>query len=109
MNIREQLDRDRLIHNLGLDRQVRAMDTLLPALGIFSAGLLVGVGMGLLLAPKSGRELRGDITHGINDLTERSQHAINEAAERARTRIDQIRSGDEAPAGGGEGGENPYS
>lgn len=35
--------------------------TVLPALGVFGAGLLVGAGLGLLLAPKSGRELRGEI------------------------------------------------
>ena len=58
MNLKDQLSRDHLIHSLGLDREVRAMDTILPALGIFSAGLLVGVGIGLMVAPKSGRELR---------------------------------------------------
>ncbi|MEL6344980.1 MAG: YtxH domain-containing protein [Myxococcota bacterium] len=47
---------------------------LLPALAIFGAGLIVGAGLGLLLAPKAGSELRNDIADRANDL---SQHLPN--------------------------------
>ncbi len=109
MNLSD-FSRDQLVHNLGLDRQVRTMDTLLPALGIFSAGLLAGVGLGLLLAPKSGRELRHDISSGIHDLGERSQTLVHDATDRARQRIDKLRGGGkDGDNGQDEGeGENPY-
>lgn len=111
MSLRDRFDFDReeMIHRLGLDRQVTTMETVLPALGIFSAGLLVGVGLGLMLAPKSGRELRSDIGTGVqqigtrtrhlaNEAAERTQHLVNEAAERARSRLTRSEAGEEAPA-----------
>jgi hypothetical protein len=46
---------------MGLQPRRTATDYILPALGLFGVGLLVGVGLGLMLAPKPGVELRGDI------------------------------------------------
>lgn len=54
----KKLDRDDLLKLIGLQERADAADWLLPALGFFGAGLVVGAGLGLLLAPKSGRELR---------------------------------------------------
>ena len=34
---------------------------MLPALALFGAGVLLGVGLGMMLAPKPGRELRDDL------------------------------------------------
>jgi YtxH-like protein len=55
------MDRDDVLELIGLERRRGAMDALLPALGLFGLGVLVGAGVGLLLAPKSGAELRGDL------------------------------------------------
>lgn len=52
---------------IGLQPRRSAADFLLPALGVFSVGVLVGAGLGLLLAPKRGRELRGDLRHGFSN------------------------------------------
>lgn len=44
---------------LGLAPRVR--DYIWPALGLFSTGVLLGAGVALMLAPKSGAKLRAEI------------------------------------------------
>lgn len=50
------------------------------ALGAFLAGALIGVGVGLLLAPKSGKETRRQLA----DLAKKAQQKAEEMAERLR-------------------------
>ncbi|MFZ5472001.1 MAG: YtxH domain-containing protein [Myxococcota bacterium] len=57
----KDLDKDDVLEVLGLQSRRTAVDYLLPAVGIFSVGVLVGAGIGLLLAPKPGAELRHDL------------------------------------------------
>jgi YtxH-like protein len=77
------LDRDDLLETLGLQRRGNA-DWVVPAVTALGVGLLVGAGLGLLLAPKSGNELR-------EDLRERLQSGLDalpgkdETAKPART------------------------
>lgn len=52
---------------LGLQSRRSAADYILPSIGLFSVGLLVGAGLGLLLAPKRGQELRGELRHGFSN------------------------------------------
>ncbi|MBX3024151.1 YtxH domain-containing protein [bacterium] len=49
-----------------------------PSLALFGAGLLVGAGLALLLAPTSGRELREEISERANELRERVGAAADE-------------------------------
>ena len=49
-------------------------------LGAFLAGALIGVGVGLLLAPKSGKETRRQLA----DLAKKAQQKAEEMAERLR-------------------------
>lgn len=55
------VDRDDLLDLIGLEMRRSASDRLVPALAIFGAGVLVGVGVGLMLAPKPGSELRNEL------------------------------------------------
>lgn len=55
------VDRDDLLDLIGLEMRRSASDRLVPALAIFGAGVLVGVGVGLMLAPKPGSELRDEL------------------------------------------------
>ena len=57
----KRMDRDDLLELVGLETKKGPTDWLLPALGAFSVGMLVGAGLGLLMAPKPGAELRGDL------------------------------------------------
>lgn len=59
------LDKDELLSKLGLERKPSAGEWLVGALGPFGVGVLVGAGIALLLAPRSGRELREDIRHRV--------------------------------------------
>ena len=63
MNLRDvsNLDKNDLLNAIGLETRRNAVDYVLPALGVFGAGLLVGAGLGLLFAPKAGKELRGNL------------------------------------------------
>ena len=54
-------DRDELLETLGLERKHSAAQTVMPALAIFGAGVLVGVGLGIIFAPKAGAEMRGEL------------------------------------------------
>ncbi|MEM1350626.1 MAG: YtxH domain-containing protein [Myxococcota bacterium] len=51
---------------------------MLPALSIFSAGLVVGAALGVLFAPKRGEEVRGDIRHRLDDLRARGNARYDE-------------------------------
>lgn len=70
----KHIDRDDLLNALGLESKPSTTVWLAEALGTFGVGLLVGAGLGLLLAPKPGRELRGDIRdrlcHSGDDVIE---------------------------------------
>lgn len=54
-------NRDDVLGAIGLESRRTTGDKLVPALALLGAGLVVGVGLGLLLAPKPGRELRDDL------------------------------------------------
>ncbi len=57
----QKLDKDDLLHLLGLETRRGPSEVLLPALGAFTVGVLVGAGIGLLLAPKPGTQLRDEL------------------------------------------------
>ncbi|MER2563479.1 MAG: YtxH domain-containing protein [Myxococcaceae bacterium] len=60
------VDKDDVLDLVGLEERRSASDKLVPALALFGAGVLVGVGLGLMLAPKPGKELRDDVKAKLN-------------------------------------------
>lgn len=60
------VDKDDLLDLIGLEERRTSTDKLVPALALFGAGVLVGVGLGLMLAPKTGRELRQDVKQKLH-------------------------------------------
>jgi hypothetical protein len=81
---------DELIRLAGLQRQSRGGD-MLPGMALFGAGLLVGAGLALLLAPTSGRELREGISDRAADLKERVGAAAEEAADAVSAASETVR------------------
>ncbi len=61
------LEKDDILKVFGVEERRSAADYILPAVGMFSVGLLVGAGLGLMLAPKSGRELRQDLQNRLGN------------------------------------------
>jgi len=65
----------------------RIVDRVLPALAVFGAGVLVGVGTALVLAPKPGRELRQDVAQTVSRIGEtvrdKLAHPPDDAREQA--------------------------
>ena len=58
----------------------------------FVAGALVGVGAGMLLAPKSGEELRKDLKNKINELIEKVKEIdIKEVSEDIKKRVTELK------------------
>jgi hypothetical protein len=63
----------------------------------FVLGGLVGVAAGILLSPRTGKELRGSIANRAGEARERGRETYFEAQERARERLAEAR--DRPPPG----------
>lgn len=72
MNLKalKHLDRNDVLHALGLEAKSSTAGWMAETIGTFGVGLLVGAGIGLILAPKAGRELRGDIRDRLRNAPE---------------------------------------
>lgn len=91
-----ELTTDDVLHMLGLQRRG---EQVLPMIGMFSVGLLVGAGVGLLFAPKAGREIRRGILTRMNELRERGVSAAREAGAKVTEAMKESR---EHPSYGSE-------
>lgn len=72
-NVLHALNPNNMLHAVGLRREVESrmlVDTVLPAFAVFSAGILVGASIALLVTPKTGRELRDDLSRKAGELGE---------------------------------------
>jgi gas vesicle protein len=72
-------------------RQTRVLDK--QRLRTFLLGGAAGILAGILLAPRSGRELRGSIADRAGEARERSRETYFEAQERMRERLAEAREG----------------
>jgi len=76
----KNIDRDDILNALGLQSRRSSVDYVLPALTLFGAGLATGIGIGMLLAPKSGRKLRRELGRTVDSVRDRAREAIEEVA-----------------------------
>ena len=72
MNLKDlsNLDKDDLLGLLGLEKKDSLPASLATTLGTLGVGLLIGVGIGFMLAPKAGRGLREDIRERLRGAPE---------------------------------------
>lgn len=59
--MRKVMDRDALLRQLGLEQRTPGSD-FFTGLGLFSIGVLVGAGLGLLFAPRRGEDMRAMVS-----------------------------------------------
>jgi len=57
----QDIDKDDVLEAIGLEERSSAWATALGTIGIFALGCLVGAGIGLAFAPKSGEEFRNEL------------------------------------------------
>ena len=70
--VRSALDRDELLERMGLERKSPAND-FFTGLGLFSVGVLVGAGLGLMFAPKPGEQFRAALNDAWRNRGRRAQ------------------------------------
>jgi len=88
----QNLGKDDFLNMLGLETRRNPVDYMVPALALFGVGVLVGTGIGLLVAPRPGRELRHDIASRIQQAPEaigRLPQRANEAMHRVSDQISE--------------------
>ncbi len=82
-----KLDRKNLMRMINLEERRTVGDRVFSSLSLFVGGALLGAGVALLMAPKSGADLRKELTeNGINPLLQRfdgNTHVVHESAPRA--------------------------
>jgi hypothetical protein len=81
-------------------RQTKVLDK--QRLRSFLIGGAAGLLAGILLAPRSGRELRGSIKDRAGEARERSRESLFEAQERMQERISEVREGPDRRSGAAE-------
>jgi len=74
---KKDFTKERLLEALGLEERSSAFSVLLGAVGTFALGALVGAGVGLLSAPKPGRELRSKLRKQLSRQMNELEHRIS--------------------------------
>jgi gas vesicle protein len=72
-------------------RQTKVLDKQL--LRTFLLGGAAGILAGILLAPRSGKELRGSVMERAGEARERGRETLFEARERMQERLSEVREG----------------
>ena len=75
--VRSELDRDELLQRVGLERRSPGGD-FFTGLGLFSVGVLVGAGLGLMFAPKPGEQFRAALNEAWRNRMRRAQDLQHE-------------------------------
>ncbi|MEQ1503670.1 MAG: YtxH domain-containing protein [Myxococcota bacterium] len=71
-----QFDPNTVLEKVGLTTRPEYSTSVLSALALFGTGLLVGASVALLLTPKSGRELRSDVSRSANRVGNQVRRAL---------------------------------
>ena len=84
LNDLRDMKKDDLLKLVGLEERSVGIDVA-SSLALFGVGVLVGAGIGMLLAPKAGQELRSDLSGRIGNWTSKMGSAMNESSSASPT------------------------
>ena len=84
-----KFDKGQFLDLLGLQEQETGTYMALRALGLIATGALIGVGVGLALAPSSGREFRTDLSRRLKDGTDRLKNGTERIVSRAKDKLEE--------------------
>ena len=70
------INAETILGALGLQRQ-GSSDLVVPIVGAFVVGGLIGAGLALLFAPKSGEELRRDLGQRVDEALESKENVAS--------------------------------
>jgi hypothetical protein len=84
LNDLKNLSKDDVLAALGLQTRDSTFSAVAGSLGLIGLGVLLGAGAALLMAPKSGRELREDLSSRLNGTTRRVADRVREELASAR-------------------------
>lgn len=71
----KNLNREDILGALGLETKRTTGSWLAGSMAVFGVGLLVGAAAALLMAPKTGEDLREDVSSRFRNLKNRAQRA----------------------------------
>lgn len=75
---------EHLLDMIGLERRHSTGERVAEVLALFGAGMLVGVGLGVLFAPRTGKELRGELKERFEEGAPKAKEVIQSAVDQAR-------------------------
>ena len=83
------MTRDDFLGALGLQSRRSAAVYILPAIGMFGVGLLAGAGLGLMFAPRTGREMRRELGTRVQDVTNKIKQRVRRASDEMASAVDE--------------------
>jgi hypothetical protein len=84
LNDIRNLSKDDVLAVLGLQTRSSALGTVFGSIGLIGLGMIIGASAALMMAPKSGRELREDLSTRLNGTTRRVAERVREELSAAR-------------------------
>lgn len=85
------MSRDDLLGALGLQTRRSAASYLLPALGMFGVGIVAGAGLGMLFAPRTGREIRREIGTKVSGVTSKLKTKMKRGTDEVAASLEDAR------------------
>lgn len=73
VRVARRLEFDDLLALIGVQRRHTAVQSILPTIGLVSLGAVVGAGAALLVAPRSGAELRQRLSEKMDKFADKLQ------------------------------------
>jgi gas vesicle protein len=89
-HVLSNLSSSALLDMLGLQSKQSTRNRVMTYFGFAFAGAIIGATAALMLAPKSGRQLRQDIRGGAKELGEKVSHGASAIADTAKRQVNEV-------------------